>query len=110
MTASTNIRMGPTSQFWISDRVSTLRFLKTSPSSSYFTLAKGGYIIRIRPMAMGILDVPTWKLLMKDSTDGNNAPSATPTAIARKIHNVRYRSNVDRRLVTLPVGVALIDT
>ena len=33
-------------------------------------LAKGGYIIRIRPMAMGMLVVPTWKRLTKPSTPG----------------------------------------
>ena len=42
-------------QFCTSDRPSTLKLRKTSPSSSYFTLASGGYIIRIRPMAMGML-------------------------------------------------------
>ena len=57
-------------QFCTSDRPSTLPSRKTSPSSSYFTLAKGGYIIRIRPMAIGTLVVPTWKLLMNFSTPG----------------------------------------
>ena len=28
---------------------------------SYLTLASGGYIIRIRPTAIGMLVVPTWK-------------------------------------------------
>ena len=48
-------------QFWTSDSARTLKLRKTWPSSSYFTLASGGYIIRIRPMAMGMLVVPTWK-------------------------------------------------
>ena len=59
--ANRNMRMGPITQFWIKERVRTLKFLKTWGSSSYRTLARGGYIIRIKPMAMGILVVPTWK-------------------------------------------------
>ena len=77
------------SQFCTSERPSTLRLRKTSPSSSYFTLANGGYIIRIRPMAMGMLVVPTWNWLMNASTPGMRYPAATPTAMARKIHSVR---------------------
>ena len=53
--------MGPMTQFCTSDSPRTLKFLKTWPSSSYLTLARGGYIIRIRPMAMGMEVVPTWK-------------------------------------------------
>ena len=68
--ARTNIRIGPMTQFCTSDSPSTFQLRKTSPSSSYFTLASGGYIIRIRPMAMGILVVPTWKRLMNASTPG----------------------------------------
>ena len=56
--ARTNIRIGPITQFCTSDRPSIFQLRKTSPSSSYFTLASGGYIIRIRPMAIGILVVP----------------------------------------------------
>ena len=55
-------------QFCTSDSPSTFQLRNTSPSSSYFTLASGGYIIRIRPMAMGMLVVPTWKRLMKSGT------------------------------------------
>ena len=32
--ASRNIRMGPITQFWINDKVKTLKFLKTWGSSS----------------------------------------------------------------------------
>ena len=35
--------------------------LNTLPNSSYFTFAKGGYIIRISPIAKGIFVVPTSK-------------------------------------------------
>ncbi len=57
-------------QFCNSDRPRTFVLRKTSGRRSYFTLAKGGYIIRIRPMAIGMLVVPTWKRLMKASTPG----------------------------------------
>jgi hypothetical protein len=59
--ASTNIRMGPMTQFCRSDNPSTLKFRKTCPSCSYLTLARGGYIMRIRPIAIGTFVVPTWK-------------------------------------------------
>ena len=98
--ASTNIRTGPMTQFWTSDRPSTLRLRKTSPSSSYRTFARGGYIIRISPMAIGMFVVPTWNRTMKRSTPGTKCPSATPTTIARKIHSVRNRSATDSRPAT----------
>ena len=68
--ASTNISTGPISQFCTRDKPRIFLFWNTSGISSYFTLAKGGYIITIKPMAMGMLVVPTWKLLMKDSVPG----------------------------------------
>ena len=46
-------------QFCTSDSPSTFQLRKTSPISSYRTFASGGYIIRIRPMAIGMLVVPT---------------------------------------------------
>ena len=76
-------------QFCTSDSPSTFQLRNTSPSSSYFTLASGGYIIRISPMAIGMLVVPTWKRLMNASTPGIRYPAPTPTAIARKIQSVR---------------------
>ena len=51
-------------QFCIRERLRTFLSLKTFPNSSYFTLARGGYIIRIRPMAIGIDVVPICKLKM----------------------------------------------
>ena len=66
--ASTNIRIGPMIQFCSSERPRTFRFLKTSPSSSYLTLASGGYIIRIRPMAIGMLVVPTLNRVLNAAT------------------------------------------
>ena len=55
---------------------STFLFRKTRPSSSYFTLASGGYIIRIRPMAMGMLVVPTFKALMTPVEAGDEVARA----------------------------------
>jgi len=40
------------------------------PISSYLTLASGGYIIRIKPTAMGIEVVPTWRPVMNWVTAG----------------------------------------
>ena len=77
-------------QFCTSERPRTFQLRNTSPSSSYCTLASGGYIIRIRPMAMGMLVVPTENGVLNDCTaPGNRKPSATPSAMARKIHSVR---------------------
>jgi hypothetical protein len=87
--ASTNIKIGPTTQFWTSDRPSTRLLRKTSGSSSYSTLVKGGYIITMSPIAMGIEVVPTLNRLRKGTTPGMSHPNNTPTAIAPKIHAVR---------------------
>jgi hypothetical protein len=61
VTAKANIKTGPTTQLRRSERERIFTWLKTRCSSSYFTRAKGGYIIRIRPSAIGIEVVPTWK-------------------------------------------------
>ncbi len=60
--------MGPMIQFCTSERPRILQLRNTSPSSSYLTFASGGYIIRIRPRAMGMFVVPAWKRLMNAST------------------------------------------
>ena len=60
-TASRNISSGPTIQFSSSDSPIMRVFLKTLGNCSYFTLASGGYIIRIRPRASGTFTVPTEK-------------------------------------------------
>ncbi len=92
MMARANMRIGPMTQFCTSESPRIFLFRKTSPSSSYFTLASGGYIIRIRPIAIGTLVVPTWKLLMKASVPWMKYPSPTPRAIAAKIQSVKYLS------------------
>ena len=74
--ASRNMRIGPTIQFCTRESVSTLKLRNTLPNSSYFTLARGGYIIRIKPMAMGMLVVPTWKVV-DDILDARIQPAAS---------------------------------
>ena len=54
VTAKKNINTGPIIQFWNKDRAKTFLSLNTSIIFSYFTFAKGGYIIKIRPIAIGI--------------------------------------------------------
>ena len=88
-TASANIRIGPTTQFWTSDSASTLPLRKTRGISSYRTFASGGYIIRMSPIAIGSEVVPTLSRFRAGTTPGTSQPSATPGAIARKIQTVR---------------------
>jgi hypothetical protein len=90
--ARININTGPIIQFRNNETPNTFVFLKTSLILSYFTFAKGGYIIRIRPMAKGILVVPDEKELINADDDGKKYPMETPTAIAKNIHKVKYRS------------------
>jgi len=52
-------------------------------------LASGGYIIRMSPMAIGRLVVPTVKRPQKPATPLHRAPVATPMPMARKIQRVR---------------------
>jgi len=54
------------------DRLNNLTFLNTSGSFSYLTLAKGGYIIRINPMAIGILVVPELSEFQNRKCQGKN--------------------------------------
>ncbi len=76
-------------QFCTSESARIFLLRKTSPSSSYFTLANGGYIIRIRPIAMGMLVVPTVKRLTNSFVPGISQPAQIPTAMATKIQSVR---------------------
>jgi hypothetical protein len=54
---------------------------KTSPIFSYFTFAKGGYIIKIKPIANGILVVPLenelihWRIQDKNVRFQHQLPS-----------------------------------
>ncbi len=58
-------------------------------------MAKGGYIIKIKPMAIGMLVVLSGDVFndsQKTAIPGKKYPDNTPIAMARKIHIVRYRS------------------
>ena len=63
--------IGPITQFCISDRERIFAFLNTFPNSSYFTFARGGYIISISPAAIGIFVVPLLNLLQNETIPGN---------------------------------------
>jgi len=87
--AKINMSTGPIIQFSTKDRESTFVSLNTLPIFSYLTLASGGYIIRINPIASGIFVVPLEKELIMVAEDGTRYPIPIPTAIARNIHKVR---------------------
>ena len=106
-TASANISTGPITQFCTSDSPSTLTSRSASPSSSYFTFASGGYIIRINPIAIGMLvcDPSGRSDPIQSPTAGAIYPSSTPAPIARKIHSVKNRSRNDSLRATPSRGI-----
>jgi hypothetical protein len=71
--------------------------LNISGNSSYFTLANGGYIIKIRPIAIGIFVEPIDREFKNCGALEKNEPIATPAAIVMKIHRVKYLSKNERR-------------
>ena len=52
------MNIGPIIQLRVKDAVSTFMLEKTSPILLYSTLARGGYIMRMRPIASGKFVVP----------------------------------------------------
>src|SRR5664280_2919279 len=86
------MRTGPIIQFCIKESERIFMFLKTLPSSSYLTFARGGYIIRMSPAAIGILVVPLLNLFQKSAIPGKSHPEKTPRNMAVKIQRVRKRS------------------
>ena len=62
--------MGPMIQFNKRDTPKILVFLKTTFSLSYFTFVKGGYIIKMSPIANGMLVVPDENELIKPAEEG----------------------------------------
>ena len=62
---------------------------KTSGSSSYRTLVKGGYIMTMSPTAIGMEVVPMLKRFRNGTIPGICQPKATPMTMAAKIHAVR---------------------
>src|SRR6056297_2908727 len=101
MMASANIKIGPTIQFKTSEMDRILVFLNTLGNKEYFTLANGGYIIKINPMAMGILVVPLLNELTKSGKVGKKYPMTTPTIIATKIQRVKFLSKKLNFLVAI---------
>ena len=68
------MRIGPTIQFWTRESPRTFPFRKTRGSSSYRTFARGGYIIRMSPIAIGIEVVPTDIRSSIGTTPGTRIP------------------------------------
>src|SRR5690606_29040389 len=89
--AKMNINIGPIIQFKISETLNTFVSLNTCPRFSYFTFAKGGYIIKINPIAKGMFVVPLENEFIKSDDEGIKYPTPTPMAMAIKIQSVRYR-------------------
>ena len=56
----------------------------------------------IKPTASGMDVVPTCNVFSPSTTLGNTNPKPIPTAIARKIHSVKYRSRKDKRFILFP--------
>jgi hypothetical protein len=109
MIARKNISTGPITQFWIRLNPRILKLWKTFPIFSYRTFAKGGYIIKIRPIAMGILVVPILNLSQKAGILGKRYPIPIPTAIDRKIQSVRKRSKNDIFFIILGSAAIIVD-
>src|SRR5665647_1133389 len=93
--ASTNISIGPAIQFWKSEKVNTFLFSVTFPISSYLTLASGGYIMTISPMAIGHDIVPVLIPPRDVARFGNRYPPPIPIAMAINIHRVKNLSKND---------------
>lgn len=67
-------------------------FRKTFGSSERLTFANGGYIIKIKPIAIGIFVVPLLAEFMIFGKVGIKYPIPTPKAIAIKIQRVKFLS------------------
>ncbi|MNP21989.1 hypothetical protein D3C76_1146320 [compost metagenome] len=93
--ARRNIRIGPITQFCSKDNSITFQSLNTRPNFSYFTLASGGYIMTIKPIAIGMEVVPTCMRERNSEKFGIKVPRNSPRAIEAKIHTVKYRSRKD---------------
>ena len=76
-------------QFKINYIESTFVFLKTCGNNLKFTFARGGYIIMIKPIAIGIFVRPILKLFINFGKDGIKYPMLIPMAMAINIHNVK---------------------
>ena len=95
------MRMGQATQLSRRERARSLLSLKTSGIFEYWTFAKGEYIMRMSPAAMGMFVVPTLMESSAAETPGKAVPMPTPVAIARNIQSVSRRSNAPS-LATVP--------
>jgi hypothetical protein len=68
--AKENIKKGPTIQVMKMDAASSFGFLNIWGTFEKSILVRGGYIIKISPMAKGILVVPEEKELIKSDELG----------------------------------------
>ena len=91
-TARQNIKSGPINQFNTKEKLNNLLSDNTSGKDLKSTLARGGYIIAISPMAIGIFTSLIDSPPIKPETPGANAPSVNPNIIARRIQTVKYLS------------------
>jgi len=80
---------------------------KTSFNSSYLTFAKGGYIITINPIAIGMLVVPELIEFQNPAIEGNKYPDKTPENMARNIQRVRYLSKNDNRFTKDDISITI---
>jgi hypothetical protein len=105
MYANTNINKGAMIQVMNKDIPINFKFLNIRGISSYLTFAIGGYIIKINPIAKGMLVVPLDKL-SKESAIVVKYPNPTPINIAAKIQSVKKRSKKLNRFLSC-AGVQL---
>src|SRR4030067_139059 len=84
--ARANMRNGTRIQFWTRLTPMTRGFDARRGRSSYRTRARGGYIIQIRPTAIGIETPDQEKASRLAERPGTVAPRPTPAALARQSH------------------------
>jgi hypothetical protein len=97
--ASKNIKKGPTIHVIKSEENKRRLLFKVAGTFAKSTLVSGGYIMRMSPIAKGILVVPMATFDNNPSTLGIIFPRSTPTPMAKKIHRVRKRSRNFNRIL-----------
>jgi hypothetical protein len=90
--ANKNIKNGPIIQVIKNDAVSNFGFSNILGTCEKSILVNGGYIIKISPIAKGILVVPDENELIKPAVLGIKYPIPTPISIAKNIQRVKNRS------------------
>ncbi|MNW60856.1 hypothetical protein D3C74_388790 [compost metagenome] len=87
--ASTNMKAGARTQLITKEVIISFLSASTRPVSLYLTLAKTGYIITSRPMAMGTDTPETVKRSSSSPSCGKIRPRPRPAAMASRIHRAR---------------------